>query len=195
MMMIGCIVMIGHPRLHPILARIRSHGLERHRERAIDLRASSTKSRQFCHSFSEITELNDGDIFRACSVLNQALEKGSVDATRQGTDQPLPHETLPRSGRATRWTNTPVKIFKDPACRCFTRLSGYRYAGSGRLRACGLRLFLRLLSRSRFSCGCVVGFEWMVVRFVCVICVPLCVRVSRVSRVCPGSPRCLFTGF
>ena len=25
-------------------------------------------------------------------------------------------------------------------------------------------------------------------------CVPLCVRVSRVSRVCPGSPRCLFTG-
>ena len=30
----------------------------------------------------------------------------------------------------------------------------------------------------------------MVVRFVCV---PLCVRVSRVSRVCPGSPRCLFT--
>jgi hypothetical protein len=26
------------------------------------------------------------------------------------------------------------------------------------------------------------------------VCVPLCVRVSRVSRVCPGSPRCLFTG-
>jgi hypothetical protein len=34
----------------------------------------------------------------------------------------------------------------------------------------------------------------MVVRFVCVVCVPLCVRVFRVSRVCPGSPRCLFTG-
>jgi len=33
----------------------------------------------------------------------------------------------------------------------------------------------------------------MVVRFVCVVCVPLCVRVFRVSRVCPGSPRCLFT--
>ena len=32
-----------------------------------------------------------------------------------GTDQPLPHETLPRSGRVTRWTNTPVRIFKDPA--------------------------------------------------------------------------------
>jgi len=27
-----------------------------------------------------------------------------------------------------------------------------------------------------------------------VVCVPLCVRVFRVSRVCPGSPRCLFTG-
>jgi hypothetical protein len=24
--------------------------------------------------------------------------------------------------------------------------------------------------------------------------VPLCVRVSRVSRECPGSPRCLFPG-
>ena len=24
--------------------------------------------------------------------------------------------------------------------------------------------------------------------------VPACARVSRVSRVCPGSPRCLFTG-
>ena len=43
------------------------------------------------------------------------------------------------------------------------------------------------------ECGCVVGFEWMVVRFVRVIRVPACARVSRVSRVCPGSPRCLFT--
>ena len=45
--------------------------------------------------------------------------KGSVESTHkqgtQGTDQPLPHETLPRSGRVTRWTNTPVRIFKDPA--------------------------------------------------------------------------------
>ena len=40
----------------------------------------------------------------------------------------------------------------------------------------------------------VVGFGWMVVRFVRVIRVPACARVSRVSRVCPGSPRCLFTG-
>ena len=40
---------------------------------------------------------------------------------------------------------------------------------------------------------CVVGFGWMVVRFVRVIRVPACARVSRVSRVCPGSPRCLFT--
>ena len=34
----------------------------------------------------------------------------------------------------------------------------------------------------------------VVVRFVCVIGVPVCARVSRVSCVCPGSPRCLFTG-
>ena len=34
----------------------------------------------------------------------------------------------------------------------------------------------------------------MVVRFVCVFRVPACARVSRVSRVCPGSLRCLFTG-
>jgi hypothetical protein len=34
----------------------------------------------------------------------------------------------------------------------------------------------------------------MVVRFVCVIRVPVCARVSRVCPVCPGSPRCLFTG-
>jgi hypothetical protein len=31
----------------------------------------------------------------------------------------------------------------------------------------------------------------MVVKFVCVIRVPVC---ARVSRVCPGSPRCLFPG-
>ena len=33
----------------------------------------------------------------------------------------------------------------------------------------------------------------VVVRFVRVIRLPACARVSRVSRVCPGSPRCLFT--
>jgi hypothetical protein len=50
---------------------------------------------------------------------------------------------------------------------------------------------------SVLTCGVSgVGCWWvsMVVRFVCVVCVPLCVRVFRVSRVCPGSPRCLFTG-
>ena len=56
--------------------------------------------------------------------------KGSVESTHKvpkGTDQPLPHEThedrralSPRSrlGRAARWTNssnTPARIFKDPA--------------------------------------------------------------------------------
>ena len=45
------------------------------------------------------------------------FEKGSVESTHKVTTSHylLPHETLPRSGRATRWTNTPVKIFKDPA--------------------------------------------------------------------------------
>ena len=62
--------------------------------------------------------------------------------------------------------------------------------GRGERSTPGLRLFLRLLSRSRFSCGCVVGFGWMVVRFVRVIRLPAC---ARVSRVIPGSPRCLFT--
>ena len=57
----------------------------------------------------------------------------------------------------------------------------------------GLRLFLRLLSRSRFPCGCVVGFEWMVVRFVRVIRVPACARVSRVSRVSEITHRHTFT--
>ena len=67
--------------------------------------------------------------------------------------------------------------------------------GRGERSTPGLRLFLRLLSRSRFrpSRGRVDGFGWMVVRFVRYIRA----RVrpcSRVSRVCPGSPRCLFTG-
>ena len=35
----------------------------------------------------------------------------------------------------------------------------------------------------------VCWWVWMVVRFVCVIRVPVC---ARVPRVCPGSPRCLF---
>ena len=46
------------------------------------------------------------------------LRKGQVNRhTRyRPAHQPLPHETLPpRSGRVTRWTNTPVRIFKDPA--------------------------------------------------------------------------------
>ena len=50
------------------------------------------------------------------------------------------------------------------------------------------------VSAVAWSCGCVDGFGWMVVRFVRYIRVPACARVSRVSRVCPGSPRCLFTG-
>jgi hypothetical protein len=47
-----------------------------------------------------------------------SFEKGSVESswlnrnTRSCTGQPLPHETLTRSGRAARWTNTPARIFK-----------------------------------------------------------------------------------
>jgi len=56
---------------------------------------------------------------------------------------------------------------------------------------------LRLLSRPRLSRGfgrradvrgVCCWWVWMVVRFVCVVRGPLCGRVSRVSRVCPGSP-------
>ena len=43
--------------------------------------------------------------------------------------------------------------------------------------------------------GCVVGFGWMVVRFVRVIRVPACARVSRVSRVCPAPPPVSFYRF
>ena len=43
----------------------------------------------------------------------------------QGTDQPLPHETLPRSGRATRWTNTPVTLRKGQLNR-HTRYHTFR---------------------------------------------------------------------
>ena len=43
------------------------------------------------------------------------------------------------------------------------------------------------------TCGLCVGE--LVVRFVGVIRVPLCARVSRVPRACvPAVPRCLFTG-
>ena len=44
------------------------------------------------------------------------------------------------------------------------------------------------LSRGR-GAGVLVGLDGREVR----LCDP-CARVSRVSRVCPGSPRCLFTG-
>ena len=67
----------------------------------------------------------------------------------------------------------------------------------GEIRAEFIRA--RVRGRTRKSIGFLPVFVscwWgsMVVRFVCVVCVPLCVRVFRVSRVCPGYPRCLFTG-
>ena len=53
-------------------------------------------------------------------VFSRILRKGQLNRhTRYRPNVPtsrlpLPHETLPRSGRVTRWTNTPVMIFKDP---------------------------------------------------------------------------------
>ena len=42
------------------------------------------------------------------------LRNGQLNRhTRYRPATTVPHETLPRSGRATRWTNTPVRIFKD----------------------------------------------------------------------------------
>ncbi len=48
-----------------------------------------------------------------------------------------------------------------------------------------------------WSCGAgALVWVGLVVRFVCVIRVPVCARVCPLSRLaaCPGSPRCLFTG-
>ena len=49
-------------------------------------------------------------------------------------------------------------------------------------------VFLPVLSvgRDRTAVGCMVGLDGCEVR--------LCDPCARVSRVCPGSPRCLFTG-
>ena len=68
-------------------------------------------------------------------------------------------------------------------------------AGSGRLWACGCSCGCCVLSWSRFRpsrgrAGVSLGLDACEVR----LCPP-CVRVCAcVSRVCPGSPRCLFTG-
>ena len=44
------------------------------------------------------------------------LAKGSVESTHEvPTSHYHTFETLPRSGRVARWTNTPARIFKDPA--------------------------------------------------------------------------------
>ena len=82
-----------------------------------------------------------------------------------------------------------VHVF-GPRCTSSPRASGE----SDRLSACpGSGVFEPVT-----YCDTVLihsyGFGWMVVRFVRVIRAPACARVSRVSRVCPGSPRYLFTG-
>ena len=66
--------------------------------------------------------------------------------------------------------------------RCFLPVQRLR----GERSTPGLRLFLRLLSPlvesvAVFVRVCVVGFGWMVVRFVRVIRLPACARVSRVN--------------
>ena len=69
-----------------------------------------------------------------------------------------------------------------PVCRVCTGSLRCLFTGTcGERSTPGLRLC---------SCGCCVGrgFGWMVVRFVRVIRLPACARVSSVSRVCPGSP-------
>ena len=76
-----------------------------------------------------------------------------------------------------------------------------RPPGRGELSALGLPLFMRLLSRLRFRPsrgragvkGRVCRWVWMVVRFVCVIRVPVCARVSRVCPVCVPAPPVSFT--
>ena len=68
-------------------------------------------------------------------------------------------------------------------------------AGSGRLSRSAPGL--RLLSRPRFRPSRVVlvrvcRWVWMVVRFVCVIRVPVCARVSRACPVCVPAPPGVF---
>jgi len=69
----------------------------------------------------------------------------------------------------------------------------------GRAPTPGLRLLSRRAGRGFGRRADVRGVRcwwvWMVVRFVCAVRVPLCVRVSRECPVCvPRLPRCLFTG-
>ena len=58
-------------------------------------------------------------------------------------------------------------------------------AGNGRLRGCGCCVLSRAaVSIVALSCGLCVWWVWMVVRFVCVIRVPVCARVPRLCPVC-----------
>jgi len=121
--------------------------------------------------------------------------------------------TVPRAYRGFRPHRRPLRV-----CRTRLHFADRLRAGAGRRSGSGRRQGRvcwgrPLLSRPRGAVGfglaavesaaaSVVALTsdvrgvccwwvWLVVRFVCV---PLCVRVFRVSRVCPGSPRCLFTG-
>ena len=68
-------------------------------------------------------------------------------------------------------------------------------AGSGRFRACPADVEPATVSaRSRGRAGVSLGLDGCEV-CLCVPCARVRPRVPCVSRVCPGSPRCLFTGF
>ena len=82
------------------------------------------------------------------------------------------------------WAECPSQVKSSQVC------TGYR-AGTGVGRGFGRCVVVRV---------CVVGFvSWFVWVDGCEVrpcdpCARVRARVSRVSRVCPGSPRCLFTG-
>ncbi len=132
---------------------------------------------------------------------------------RRGRCACPPPPLAPRAYRGFRPHRRPLRV-----CRTRLHFADRLRAGAGRRSGSGRRQGRvcwgrPLLSRPREAVGfglaavesaaaSVVALTsdvrgvccwwvWLVVRFVCV---PLCVRVFSVSRVCPGSPRCLFTG-
>ena len=75
-----------------------------------------TSVRKGHSSQNDTSKRSASDTSTQCDAL-VFLRKGQLNrhtTHTRCTDQPLPHETVPRSGRVARWTNTPSKIFKDP---------------------------------------------------------------------------------
>jgi hypothetical protein len=84
--------------------------------------------------------------------------------------------------------------------RCFGQTVGHSTSPDHPTRICGpcmclrvsvlpLRVVLTTGSGAESSVESTGKWVWMVVRFVCAVRVPLCVRVS---RVCPGTPGVFF---